>query len=457
MKLEQDYYLFSRKIDGASLWQLIRFPVFNRIAYPDSYTSKLGRDSPSSFDRFRFFLSAALRIDQNPIFSGESEALFLAHPRRMLMPDEKWWDLYTDYILEEIAISFAVIERQMDAKHRRPAKTSNLFYLDSLDLLEYLSSKFDLVNVTLSDEEQQLISDLEGEILERFSQAIDLRSLVLSILRIRRIRRPYYKAMLTRMKPKVVIVISSYNELTFIEVAKDMGIPVVELQHGMISIYHTGYSFPQEFHEYVIAPDYLFTFGEYWNSAANYAIDDDRIMSMGFPFAESQMKKIKAKAKDEILFISQWTTGQEIASYAVELSKMPSVEQEIVLKLHPRDCDNWRKRYPQLAESEIRVVDDARVSLYGLFAESSCVVGVYSTAVIEAILFGMNAYLLDIRGIENVSHLIDAGLAKKVSTPEELLNAIECQDRTTSLDKNRFLRPGGSKRIARELEMIASR
>jgi hypothetical protein len=373
------------------------------------------------------------------------------------MPDGKWWDVYTDFILEDMDIRFVVIERQMDAKHRSPAKTRNLFYLDSLDLLEYLSAKLDLFNVDLGNEEQQLISTLECDVSERFSQSIDIRSLVLNILGMRKTRRPYYKAILNRIKPKVVIVVSSYNELPFIEVAQEMEIPVVELQHGMISRYHTGYSFPDNFHQDIIAPDYLFTFGEYWNSAANYAIPDDRILSMGFPFAETQMKKnFKTKTKDEILFISQWTTGQEIANYAVELSKLPSLEYEIVFKLHPRNCENWRKRYPQLAESDIRVVDDARSSLYSMFAESSYVVGAYSTAVIEAILFGMNTYLLNIRGIENVSHLIDAGLAKMVSTPEELLTAIERQERNISFDKNRFVRPGGSKRIAKRLEMIAN-
>ncbi len=58
-----------------------------------------------------------------------------------------------------------------------------------------------------------------------------------------------------------------------IKAAKDMGVETVEIQHGVISKYHLGCSYPNTNSQLDYFPDKLLCWGDFWCNVANYPIE----------------------------------------------------------------------------------------------------------------------------------------------------------------------------------------
>jgi hypothetical protein len=232
-----------------------------------------------------------------------------------------------------------------------------------------------------------------------------------------------------------------------IEVAKALEIPVVELQHGVINKYHKGYSYPGD-REKEAFPDYLLTFGEYWNNI-EYPIPDEKVIVTGYPYFDMMKKKFEdVEEKNQILFISQGTIGEKLSQFAVELSKQIE-DYEIVYKLHPGEFSNWQERYPWLEESEIEVLTNEK-QLYQLFAESKIQVGVYSTAIYEGLGFNLKTFLVDLPGIETMERLLDKKCCRKMNSAEELMENME-DEGDPEVDIEEFFKPNAKENIIEQL------
>ncbi len=479
-ELEVDFELFDRRIQGVRFWQLIRVEIFRRITQLALNESKTKGAWISTRDKLKSFLSSfslgvsikeqkflsnlikfillAFSFKRNPLFTLRKDILFFGSPRRVLRPDGFWWDIYTDFIIDELTLSSVTIEGPIGFEHRSPAKTKGLGYLNLLNILELVPDNMGSNKVNLTDDEKAFLQTLEIEIQDRFAFNVELTSRVLTALRKRKIRRPFYKLLLKRIQPKVVVIVFGRDKVDFIRVAQEMGIPVVELQHGTIGPHDVGVSYPKQFHGRVTFPDFFFTFGDHWNHSAQFPIEQDRIVSGGFPFLECEFEKYRHIPKrKQILFISQWIIGKEISQFAVDVSKLPELDYDIVFKLHPMDCIDWRDRYPELDSADIRVIDESTPSLYKLFAESQVLVGVYSTAVVEGLMFGLDTYVIDAFGIEKIQHFIDAGAMKKVADVYDLVDNLSDSHLSHDFRSDTYFRPNATKRIACYLKQLAER
>jgi hypothetical protein len=240
----------------------------------------------------------------------------------------------------------------------------------------------------------------------------------------RRTTLPLYRRLIDRVDPELVVVIVSYGRETFIEACKQQGVPVAELQHGVIYDHHFGYSFSGTRTKETF-PDYLLTFGEFWTDAAAYPIPEERVIPVGYPYLEQSVDKYDdVEPRDQLLFISQGTIGERLSKFAMEVEQYPEIDYNIVYKLHPGEYNRWKTEYPWLTNTDITVIDSSEPPLYELFAESSVQVGVGSTAVYEGLSFGLETYVFDCEGATVLQPLVDEGSAKLISTTDELANSL---------------------------------
>ncbi len=68
--------------------------------------------------------------------------------------------------------------------------------------------------------------------------------------------------------PDVILLTNSLGHQPLIVAAKGRNIPVIEVQHGEISRYHPGFSWPswaRHLKPTLPVPDYLLTYGKYWS------------------------------------------------------------------------------------------------------------------------------------------------------------------------------------------------
>lgn len=234
-----------------------------------------------------------------------------------------------------------------------------------------------------------------------------------------------YALMLRWLRPKHVLLVCSYGFEPLVIAARRKHIPVIEVQHGVMTPSHMGYQVPQGATKYSF-PDFILMFGRYWRDTVHLPLSPERIFIVGYPyFTELHCQYTDRQKQNIALFISQWTIGSALSQFAVQL--LPYAQQhniKIVYKLHPGEWQTWEKHYPELAHARrqgvIDVIVDDTVNLYKLLAESKWQIGVYSTAIFEGLALGCQTYLVDLPGIDYMQPLIEKQVVQVVSEPQQV-------------------------------------
>ena len=256
-----------------------------------------------------------------------------------------------------------------------------------------------------------------------------------------------YTELFKKRKPKMIFVVVAYENQAIVAAAKDLGITVVELQHGTITDYHMGYSYPEKTRlngEIKYFPDKILTFGDYWINEDTCPISHENIIPIGFPYFEAQSKDfINIPANDnQILFISQGVIGKYLSKLAYEIAGKLK-DYRIIYKLHPGEYATWKQNYPELLEASkndnFEVIDNSEIPLYKLFAQSGYQVGAFSTAIYEGLMFNCKTFILDVPGVEYLSDLINRNYVFKITDASDLIDNLE-KFKPKDYDKNFFFK-----------------
>lgn len=426
-ELEIENDLYSIDVDGINPWELIRFEVAQRVnrALTDQATAHDRPTGIKAYLKAAWLLSRNLVI-KNPFWSGEHRFLFFGHPRRKRKRDGYWWDLYCDPIYEEIDIDYLHLEYSDFLSHKTPSKTESIRYTDLIDLLAVLVGKSGILSDKLPEPVMKNISSMEEDLAAEYDFHVDIPDLVREKLSERAVAYPLYERVIEKVDPEFVMVVVNYGRgiKTIIEVCKNKDIPVIELQHGVIHPNHAGYDFPENV-TVDLFPDYLLTFGEFWNTQATYPIPSDRTITFGYPYLNQQLRSIDNKSgTKKILFVSQGPVGKQLSQIAVKLTERIDPSWDIVYKLHPGEYGRWKREYTTLVDSTVTVVD-TDPSLYELFAESTIQVGVGSTALYEGLAFDLDTYVFDLPSSSILDPIVAEGGARKVASVAELAECIK--------------------------------
>jgi hypothetical protein len=446
LAMEADLDLFSSTLDGVHIWEWIRYDVFQAVMFSTGtwhHHEPLGHDLR---DRLKgAYLLARNLVVKNPFLAPEAELLYYGHPRRTRFDDGYWWDIYCDPIHEAAEADYLHVEEPFLNRHFRPARTENIRYMDLVHYSGTLSTEIGLHSASTTEREREWLRDVHGRLRSEFDVDVDVTGRALEKLRRHDATVGLYERVLDRVDPELVVLVAGSGKETFISACKGLGIPVAELQHGHISEYSIEYSFPGDRTKRTF-PDYLLTFGEYWNHTGAYPIDPEHVIDVGFPYLERCREKYAGvEPTGQILFMSQWTLTPELSEFAVELAERAGRQRDVVFKLHPDEYENWRELYPWLAGSDVDVVGPDGPPLYRLLAESGVQVGVHSTTIFEGLSYDLETYLLELPGVEHMLPLIERGDATLVDSPERLLEELDDTNaRTGTAD---YFRDDGLSRI----------
>ena len=456
LSMEKELELFSVKIDDVYYWERIRLGVLNDLLYKMNVIGQAHTEIELRNGKIVTAVVEVLKhiVKRNPLYVNKSDILFIGHPRRKLGKDNKWHDIYCDPLIDELVYSYAYFEKPYLPWHLYPAATENLYYLDLPFLISIIVQRLRLVRVKLSNSDCKMIRMIEKKIFEIYKIRIDLLNKVQKKLLKRKSIIWLFKQLFKKVSPRVIIVVCSYGLETYIEAAKSLGIIVVELQHGLLSANHLGYHFPYGSKE--TFPDYFLSFGDYWNNVAQFPIDSDRIISVGYPYMEKEVAKyVNAEKREQIIFISQGTIGNELSRIALDLSRNDNLKYNIIYKLHPGEYSRWRKEYPWLIDSGIQVIDNEDYPLYKLFAESMIQVGVHSTALYEGLVFGLKTFIVPLNTeLEGMEYLVSEGLAVQIDNVKQLANELINFKKPDSTQIDYFFKRDALYNIKRFLEEI---
>lgn len=462
LKFEDEYSLFNAKIDRVFFWERVRFAVFRAITIKLAEgkikrKKRIERKKEKKFvfylRKIRNYLKVFFQFNLNPLLAKKKTILVLSSSRRKLKENGKWWDIYTDHIINKMIYSSISIEGDFEFNFRTPAETKNLRYFTYIDLMVDLKRYLKISKVNLTDGEIIYLRKISQAFNSKFNRSIDLVEIVHNNLVVRKRSLPYYRKILKKVQPQLVLIVCSYGKENFIEACKEREIPVVEIQHGVVTRYHVGYSF-EEYRTKKTFPDYIFAFGDYWKESITYPIEKDKIFSIGFPDLEISRKKYEEiEKKKQIVFISQPWVGIHLSKVAVELNKVENLAYKVIYKLHPNEVNTWKEEFPWLLKSGIEVVNQEGKGLYELFAESEIQVGVNSTALFEGLFFGVKTLLFDYFGIDYMEDLLKSKVAEKFSDVDDLVKKIK-KIKETEFDTDYFFRHNSLKNAATRLKKM---
>ncbi len=372
---------------------------------------------------------------KNSIFSNpfrgshKTDFIIFDHPRKVLFKNE-YRDIYSYFLIDLLKdYSFEVMEAPYLNNHYSPKK-NYIKYTDRIQLGSYMYKKSN--NIEYEPGEMSVISTVKREIKNRLDLDIDIESIMTQHILNYQYDYKRYMQLFEKRNPKKIFVVVAYENQAIVSAAKDLNIEVIELQHGTITDYHLGYSYPLKTRrkgEIKYFPDKILTFGEYWINDETCPISKENIIPVGFSYFQEQSKKFKnISANDkQILFISQGVIGKYLSALALKAAeKLP--DYNIIYKLHPGEYETW-KNYDDLVKASklenVKVIDNSEIELYQLFAQSEYQIGAFSTAIYEGLMFNCKTFILDVPGIEYLNDLIDDGYVYKINDADDLVENLE--------------------------------
>lgn len=453
--LEEKHELNHKMIQNCYPWQLIRMYLYYEITRKTNVFESAQQSSLSFYDKAKSFLPFIKNsIISNPLSGNETvDVLIFDHPRKVMFQNE-YQDIYSYFLkekLNELGKTFETIESPYLNNHFRTKdniKENHVKFNDRILLGSFIHKSRNRGKLPFTEDEKQFINTLQDEIESIFKIEIDLFRIIEDHILNFQYDYGKYIELLEKRKPKWVFLVVAYENKALAAACKKMNIEIIELQHGTISPYHLGYSYPEntmksdgKIKAIEYFPDKILSFGDYWKNACPFPIDENKIISIGFPYFEENSKRYMAITKDrykkkteykQILFISQGVIGKYLSELAYETAKSINNQNnnyQIIYKLHPGEYGTWRENYEILNKAlnefdNFRLIDKSQPPLYELFAKSDYQIGAFSTAIYEGLAFNCKTVIIDVPGVEYLDDLIDKNIVKKVKNSEELIDYI---------------------------------
>jgi len=441
-QIEEKYLLFNQTIDNIYFWELIRFRLLRTIYdatqrielnQHNNTASKKTRSIKKRLVEFINFSKSVYNSYLYGVYNNKQtvDILIFEHPRKVFYQNS-YIDIYTDDFVNRCKkknIHYELIEAPYNGAHFNKASLRKS-YLEhdyfSLIIRRLIDKYSPNKRVSLLDCHIKLLRQIQNEIANRFHVKIDLFTPTINQLSTFKLEYDFYNHLLLRKKPKKVYCVISYGQKPLISACKDNNIETVEFQHGFMSKYHLGYSYPgkQKIHYF---PDKIFLFGKYWSSSTPLPLSEHQIIYDGFPYIERKLRKVTvSKRKNQILFISQQPMGKDLFKISCKFARKHP-DYIVIFKPHPTEIayakiDQYSRKIKGL--KNFILIQSNSTDIYNLLASSEYVVGIFSTALFEAIAIKCKVLLVNLPGIENMENFLEKKYAILVNNEDDIYESI---------------------------------
>jgi hypothetical protein len=419
LELENKHALLERKtVGGVFFWKLIRFSLYESIAKTLGLMGRAKKFRNSSVDRSA---GSHRAIKQLCALFGKVDAIVLEHPRKILT-DGEYVDPITSPIVKALAASHKKYLLAQDTRHDilTPAGWHRLQYGDSR--LERMIARITRLTAAPADAAtKEIVKTVLGELSLRLGVEISYGNIEERLLRFLA-ERKFWTWVFRITRCKILYLVCSYGKEGIIAAAHDRNIEVVELQHGVIYKYHAGYSFSRGVVPYF--PDRFIAFGRKW-CGSFFPLGSQDVSVQGYDYLNEQVKEYPHRKKPRsVVFLSQWAINDHLYAYAVELSRRRP-ELNIVYKFHPREKDSVVESAREDCPGITFIKNEK--PLYAILDEAECAVGVFSTAVVEALAFGCRLVLIEAPGIEAFEDVIADLKIPVVSSSDDFIASVSAK------------------------------
>lgn len=279
-----------------------------------------------------------------------------------------------------------------------------------------------------------------------------------------------YRALLARCHPQLLLL-GEVGDYAITAAARELGIRVVEFQHGMAHQDYPAMSWSRYALPYkarIALPNRVLLYGPYWAKEwCAYGFWQDEVRSVGSVRVDHH-RRMPIERSDlacTLVVTLQGTDTDRLISFFqsfLQLADAQPADQQIPLRI-------VFKAHPVYSTRDDRFIDafggDTRVELvtgaqrpgtFELLKQAHFHLSIYSTCHYEALALGVPTLVLPFTGVENVMKMLAVGDAILADTPETLLQIVAGW-RTATVPAGigeRYFTPDALSNIRYELEVL---
>ncbi|MGQ4832788.1 MAG: glycosyltransferase [Candidatus Asgardarchaeia archaeon] len=265
----------------------------------------------------------------------------------------------------------------------------------------------------------------------------------------------YYELTLRALKiekPHLVLMVNEYGgfERILVSLAEHLGIPVLALQHGLISQYHPGYMYLREevgankkdFISYVPLPEKTAVYGPYYKHLLTKvsSYPEPAVTITGAPHYD--LLVYADKIYDKVTFCKKFGLNpnkkivligtQPFPVESIRMKFFDSVisslsdisEVQVVVKPHPGEDSSWHVRRLQMLGIKNVAVLPPKSDVYEAIFSCDVYISVSSTTILEAMILKKPVLVVNLFGLPEVLPWTKEGAVLAVYNPDELNEGI---------------------------------
>lgn len=435
LKFEKEENLFARTYLNVPYWQSIRFTIMHSLTVEQYYTAAT-ENRNFVLEMFKNFFEA-LRDCIDFIRMTQCDILYFDECvyRRI---NNELVDTYFDYFNFEECYKVERCFHNYYSRSLGKKKGVGVAIPNLKSRIENVLGNCQIFN-NCDKKEEIFIDAVIDKINKLFRTAIDSeiikRSIRMKAISQKYFEKYYYK-LLKRCRPKVIFVVCyfDFRLLPLYGVAKSLGIPVIEIQHGQIA-YHPAYCYEDLSDVGKELPSNFFIYGGFWKQVISLP-NNVKVNTVGNPFLESRVKRYQNLKQDDkkIVVYSCYGIPNIIDQLTMDIRNYFGKKgYKILFKIHPVEQDSWEKNYPMVASTEDIHIIPINTDLYEVLQSSRHHISSSSTVLYEAIIFDNKRYVYDLGGLSDfVQPLVDMNMALKFKTMQELEVALHTPHNNSS-------------------------
>jgi hypothetical protein len=232
-------------------------------------------------------------------------------------------------------------------------------------------------------------------------------------------------SILQSARSRLVLTDCFYDKMWAVAAAKRLGIPVLELQHGMIYDGHMAYTYdPSSASRYknrMPLPDKILTFGRHFSDilTGREFWTGDQVIAVGFPKMDRLQSEFDYRLPGageplRVLISSQWIIANKLPEFLERAStRLPD---NVVLDVRPHPLERDVGAYRRIGGVTLL---DGRADFYKVLCGHHVHCSVFSTTLLESIGLGIPTMIIGLPGSESALPVRERSHSKLASTPEE--------------------------------------
>lgn len=376
---EIEYGCYEAKIDGLSIYSLIRRQVRARVLR--EYGGQI-MQSKTKINRKEAILSvviSAFHLIKLLIIGSKKETLFLSFPRIDNI-NGLFLDKFTDPIIElcDFGDNYIILEHGLGGVHKKNRlHRKNLVYIDFVYLMSNFGGR--LFGKRVYKKHYREFEKLNKTLSMAFGLTTNnafYREYFMSLISIK-----IYSLLLRRLSVKRVAGPSRDYLKRILIAARKQDVKVYEMQHGITygeTLMYSGYR------DEMFLPDYFLAFGD--NKPLNvYGIDESRIVNIGWALNDYilGMKGQEQYKRNDVLVVSEPVITEAIISAVIKLAEN-NPDSTFYLRPHPHETLT-NEQLEIISKIDNLKVQDKTINITVVLQSFNHIIGENSTVLYEAL------------------------------------------------------------------------